>query len=299
MMLKIGGGRIDDIFRRLNQLVDRLESLFGDKPPEQLNWQALAYRWRRKNNQGVLEAINNIHQIAPDDLIGIDRQKQILDANTRQFLKQLPCNNALLWGSRGTGKSTLIKALLNRYSNEGLRLVEVEAHDLIDLPHIVEPLRQRPERFILFVDDLSFSADDSSYRALKAALDGSVAVAPDNVLIYATSNRRHLLPEMRKDNLDTVIVKGEIHHGEAVEEKISLSERFGVWLSFHPFSQDLYLEVVQHWLGKLGGINLDEEIRAQALEWALRRGNRSGRVAAQFAQDKVGRARLQDEKTSA
>ncbi|MEM7292144.1 MAG: ATP-binding protein [Pseudomonadota bacterium] len=274
------------------ELIAELARLLGAPQEKSVDWDATAYRWRRHGSNGTLESIADVHKISLDDLLGIDKQKAILDTNTRQFLKGLPCNNALLWGSRGTGKSTLIKALLNRYSEQGLRVVEVEAHDLIDLPHIVEPLRSRPERFLLFVDDLSFSADDSSYRALKAALDGSVAVAPKNVLIYATSNRRHLLPEMKKENLDTVVVHGEIHHGEAVEEKISLSERFGIWLSFQPFSQELYLHVVEHWLDKLGGMTLDESIRAHALEWALRRGNRSGRVAAQFAQDVVGQAQL-------
>lgn len=291
-MLNMGSNRIDQLFQRLNALVDRLDGLFSPASQTPIDWGANAYRWRRQGERATLEAIRNVHAISPDDLLGIDRQKSVLDANTQQFLRGLPCNNALLWGSRGTGKSTLIKALLNRYFDQGLRVVEVDAHDLIDLPHIVEPLMQRPERFILFVDDLSFSADDSSYRALKAALDGSFAVAPDNVLIYATSNRRHLLPEMKKENLDTVVVHGEIHHGEAVEEKVSLSERFGIWLSFQPFSQDLYLQVVSHWLNKLGGVSLDETTRKHALEWALRRGNRSGRVAAQFAQDAVGRLQL-------
>lgn len=282
----------DPLLDRIDRLVTRLENAFTSNADCEPDWSALAFRWRRRGQIGALESIHSVHAVSLDDLIGIDKQKSTLDTNTRQFLAGLPCNNALLWGSRGTGKSTLIKALLNRYAADGLRIVEVEAHDLIDLPEIVEPLHGRPERFILFVDDLSFSADDSSYRALKAALDGSVSVAPDNVKIYATSNRRHLLPEMKKENLDTVIVHGEIHHGEAVEEKISLSERFGVWLSFQPFSQQLYLDVVAYWLEKLGGLTLDETLRANALEWALRRGNRSGRVAAQFAQDAVGRAQL-------
>ncbi len=291
-MLKLGSGRIDQIFQRINELLDRLETRVVPAGSKKVDWDAHAFRWRGQGNSGALEAVTNIHKIALDDLLGIERQKQTLDTNTQQFLRGLPCNNALLWGSRGTGKSTLIKALLNRYFEQGLRLVEVDAHDLIDLPYIVEPLMQRRERFVLFVDDLSFSADDSSYRALKAALDGSIGVAPDNVLIYATSNRRHLMPEMKKENLDTVIVQGEIHHGEAVEEKISLSERFGIWLSFQPFSQDLYLRVVAHWLEKLGGDTPDEATTRHALEWALRRGNRSGRVAAQFAQDVVGRSKL-------
>ena len=218
-MFKISDGHLEKIFHRLEQLISRLEAMFTPPSDPPTHWDALAYRWQNHAQGADLQAIGNIHQIVLEDLIGIERQKQTLDANTQQFLRGLPCNNALLWGSRGTGKSTLVKALLNRYASQGLRLIEVATHDLIDLPRIVEPLHMRPERFVLFVDDLSFCADDPSYRALKAALDGSVAVAPDNVLIYATSNRRHLLPEMRKDNLDTVIVQGELHHSEAVEEK--------------------------------------------------------------------------------
>jgi len=225
-------------------------------------------------------------------LVGIERQAEVLDSNTRQFINRLPCNNALLWGARGTGKSSLVKAMLNRYAADGLRLVEVDAHDLIDLPEVVAPLTGRDERFILFVDDLSFDADDSSYRTLKAALDGSVAVAPENVLIYATSNRRHIVPEFQTDNDQSRLVNGELHHGEAVEEKISLSERFGVWLSFHPFSQDLYLQAVTQWLQNYGEVELDDTVRAEALKWALTRGNRSGRVAAQFARDWCGRTSL-------
>ena len=246
------GSRLDQLLHRVDGLLGRLEGMLASAPNNSIDWSARAYRWHRRGDHGALEAIANAHRVTLDDLLGIDRQKQALDVNTRQFMRGLPCNNALLWGPRGTGKSTLIKALSNAYFERGLRVVEVEVHDLIDLPYIIESLAHRPEYFILFVDDLSFSAGDSSYRALKAALDGSLIVAPDNVLIYATSNRRHLVPEMKEENLDTVVVQGEIHHNEAVEEKISLSERFGIWLSFQPFSQAMYLRIVGHWMEQLG-----------------------------------------------
>lgn len=277
---------------RLDNLAERMEAIFGPEQEPPFDDSVLAYRWRTKRGQGQLQPVPTPHRIALEDLVGIARQAEVLDFNTRQFLKGLPCNNALLWGARGTGKSSLVKAMLHRYGEKGLRVVEVDAHDLIDLPTVVEPLIGRSERYILFVDDLSFDADDSSYRTLKAALDGSVAVAPENVLIYATSNRRHIVPEYQTDNDQTRLVGGELHHGEAVEEKISLSERFGIWLSFHPFSQDLYLEAVTHWLDVYGNLKLDDEARGEALKWALTRGNRSGRVAAQFAKDWSGRKRL-------
>jgi hypothetical protein len=213
--------------------------------------------------------------------------------NTRQFLRGIPANNVLLWGSRGTGKSALVKALLNEYACEGLRLVEVEKHDLVDLPDIVDELYGRRERFIVFCDDLSFEADEPGYKALKVVLDGSVAPGADNVLIYATSNRRHLMPEFMDENLEIRRVQGEIHPGEAVEEKISLSERFGLCLSFYPFAQDDYLRIVHHWLGVLGVIpDRTDAVDKAALRWALARGSRSGRVAWQFAQDWAGRVGL-------
>jgi len=290
-MIDLGSGRLDRLFTRLNALVDRLEAIYASPATASAvstDWSALAFRWQA----GALRPIERLHAIELDDLLHLERQRAALEANTRQFIAGLPCNNALLWGARGTGKSTLVKALLNRYADDGLRLVEVEAHALIDLPEVVAPLAGRAERFLLFVDDLSFDADDASYRTLKAALDGSIAVAPDNVLIYATSNRRHLLPEQMEDNRKAQMVDGELHPGEAIEEKISLSERFGVWLSFQPFTQDQYLAVVAHWLARLGAGELDDEGRRAALQWALRRGNRSGRVANQFARDWIGRRRL-------
>lgn len=283
---------LNAVLAQIDSLADRMEAIFGPAAEPPFVADALAYRWRTSGGKGMLEPVRQVHRISVAELVGIDRQITTLDANTQQFVRGLPCNNALLWGARGTGKSSLVKAMLDRYSNDGLRLVEVDAHDLIDLPHVVQPLSGRQERYILFVDDLSFEADDPSYRTLKAALDGSVSVAPENVIIYATSNRRHLLPEMKSDNADSHIVDGELHHGEAVEEKISLSERFGIWLSFHPFSQQLYLQAVELWLGELGGGPMTDEARAEALRWALLRGNRSGRIAAQFARDWTGRQLL-------
>ena len=219
----------------------------------------------------------------------IDEQKARIDANTRQFVGRQPANNVLLTGARGSGKSSLIKALLNAYANDGLRVIEVEKGDLIDLPDIVEALERRPERFIIYCDDLSFDAGDATFKALKVVLDGSIASAPENVLIYATSNRRHLMPEYFDENLGSKRVGDEIHPGEAVEEKISLSERFGLWISFYPFDQDAYLNIVAHWLRSFGCE--EEEIAGaerEALNWALMRGSRSGRVAWQFAKDWSG-----------
>jgi predicted AAA+ superfamily ATPase len=223
------------------------------------------------------------------DLKDIDEQKARIDANTRQFLAGRPANNALLTGSRGSGKSSLIKALLNEYAADGLRVIEVEKSDLVDLPDIVELVDGRPERFLIFCDDLSFEAGDATFKALKVILDGSIAAAPGNVLIYATSNRRHLMPEYFDENLETHRVGDEIHAGEAVEEKISLSERFGLWLSFYPFDQDAYLNIVAHWLASFGFKKAEiEDAERDALNWALMRGSRSGRVAWQFAQDWAG-----------
>lgn len=283
---------METLIPQLTRLLERVEAIFGPESAPGLDGSTLAWRWLAKSgglaSGGRLEPIIYPHKLRLSDLLGIDRQKRLLVRNTRQFVKGAPCNNALLWGARGTGKSSLVKAVLNEFSGEGLRLIEIDAHALIDLPHVVAPLRGRSERFVLYVDDLSFDADDSSYRTLKAALDGSVAIAPDNVRIYATSNRRHLLPEHFSDNEDARIVDDEIHHGEAVEEKISLSERFGIWLAFHPFSQQLYLNVVKHWLAELGVQEMTAEVERAALQWALLRGNRSGRVAAQFACDWAG-----------
>jgi uncharacterized protein len=282
----------EHLLQRLECLLDRVERLLpaDTAPPD---WEAaIAYRWRAGtgNRRGALHTIPHPHNLHLTQLRNIDRQKALLEANTRQFVHGHPANNALLWGSRGTGKSSLIKALLTDYAADGLRLIEVDRDDLTDLADIAEQVRDRPERFVVFSDDLSFEAGDGSYKALKAMLDGSISAPPDNLLIYATSNRRHLLPEYMADNNNSRNVDGEIHHGEAVEEKISLSERFGLWVSFHPFGQDAYLDIVNAWLDSLGvSVSEPERLREDALRYALARGSRSGRVAWQFARDWAGR----------
>ncbi|MEY4735785.1 MAG: hypothetical protein RL302_104 [Pseudomonadota bacterium] len=260
---------------------------------EQPDWSAsIAFRYRRRSSgQGVISAVRHIGAIALDDLKEIDPQKEKIQRNTAQFVGGLPANNVLLTGARGTGKSSLIRACLHTYAPQGLRLIEVDKADLIDLPDIVELVAQRPEKFIVFCDDLSFDDGEPGYKALKSVLDGSVAAATPNVLIYATSNRRHLLPEYMSENLTyTHTADGEVHPGEGVEEKISLSERFGLWVSFYPFNQEEYLQIVAQWLSALGSSK--EQIaaaRPEALVWALERGSRSGRVALQFARDFSGR----------
>jgi len=273
--------RLDSILKRLEALAEKVEQHFPGKP--QTDWNSIAFRWR---NPGFLQTVPHPHDIRLDDLLHVDRQKQALIRNTEKFVQGEPANHVLLWGSRGTGKSSLIKALLQTYSDKGLRLIEVEKPDLINLSDIVDPLHERKEKFILFSDDLSFEADDASYKSLKAIMEGSIAAPPDNVLIYATSNRRHLMPEYMKENLETRVVENELHHGEAVEEKISLSERFGLWLSFYPLKQEQYLDIVHHWLKRL---NVDlrdkKEMETAALQFALYRGSRSGRVARQFVND--------------
>lgn len=274
---------------RAEQLLERIEPLLPPKSPEP-DWNsAVAFRWRKHGRYGYLQAILRTAAIRLADLHDIDAQKERIDANTRQFVNRRPANNVLLTGARGSGKSSLIKALLNEYAPKGLRVIEVEKSDLVDLPDIVELLEGRPERFIVYCDDLSFDAGDATFKALKVVLDGSIASAPDNVLIYATSNRRHLMPEYFDENLESKRVGDEIHPGEAVEEKISLSERFGLWLSFYPFDQDAYLNIVAHWLRSFGCRNAEiERAEREALNWALMRGSRSGRVAWQFAKDWSG-----------
>ncbi len=274
---------------RAERLLERIEPLLPPASPVP-DWDtAIAFRWRKRGSASYLQAVPRPAPIRLQDLQDIDDQKARIDANTRQFVAGQPANNVLLTGARGSGKSSLIKALLNEYASDGLRIIEVEKHDLVDLPDIVDLVENRPERFIIFCDDLSFDAGDATFKALKVVLDGSIAAAPDNVLIYATSNRRHLMPEYFEENLETHRVGKEIHPGEAIEEKVSLSERFGLWLSFYPFDQDAYLNIVAHWLHTLGCE--DAEItRAErdALNWALQRGSRSGRVAWQFAKDWAG-----------
>lgn len=293
---------LEKFLKRAEGLVERLEQLLP--PPAQApDWKAsTAFRWRKSNGRGFLQPVRNPHRIHLSDLRDIDRQKALVEANTRQFVEGRPANNVLLTGARGTGKSSLVKACFNRHLSKGLRLIEVDKTDLIDLPDITDLLAGRPERFILFCDDLSFEASETSYKALKAALDGSIAAPLDNLLIYATSNRRHLMPENMQENLETKYVGDEIHPGETVEEKISLSERFGLWVSFYPFDQDAYLDIVAHWLGDLGctpGARDMDSMREAALQWALQRGSRSGRVAWQFARDWAGRSTPSARKKSA
>lgn len=275
-------------------LVKRLEKLLPAEP-EPPDWKAsIAFRWRRKDSRGYIEPVSHVHRISLKDLRGIDQQKQLVEQNTRQFVEGFPANNVLLTGARGTGKSSLIKALLNKYASKGLRLIEVEKQDLVDLPEIVDCICQRPERFVLYCDDLSFEADEPGYKALKVVLDGSIAAASDNCLIYATSNRRHLMPEYMHENLEYKHVGEEIHPGETTEEKVSLSERFGLWVSFYPFDQDDYLKIVAVWLEhfKAPGAHSEAAHKA-ALQWALTRGSRSGRVAWQFARDWAGKRKLE------
>ncbi len=279
----------EHFFVRANRLLERWEALLEGRarPPD---WTHDAYRWRHDRHGMRLVPVARPHRVHLDDLLCMDRQKAEVVRNTEQFLRGGPANNALLWGARGTGKSTLIKAVFNAYIDRGLRLIEVEKEHLVDLVEIVETLEDRPERFLLYCDDLSFEADDPGYKSLKAVLEGSIAAPAANVLIYASSNRRHLLPEMKAENQDVHLVDGEIHPGEAIEEKVSLSERFGLWLSFYPFDQAQYLQIVDHWLARLGAGSCDDEAtRLAALRWARQRGSRSGRVARQFAIDQAGR----------
>lgn len=281
----------DEFFRRAEALVARLERLFPAAAADRVD-DGLAWRWRKRQGIGTLEPIRQFSAVQLTDLRHIDFQREELERNTRQFLRGLPANNALLWGPRGTGKSSLVKALFNAYVEQGLRIVEVERGDLVDLPDIVERLHGRSGRYVVFCDDLAFDEHDSSYRALKTVLDGSLAAPPDNLVIYATSNRRHLVPERLRDNLDARAVDGEIHQSEAVEEKISLSERFGLWLSFHPYNQERYLDIVRHWLQAFGVPEPDAATEHAALQWALLHGSRSGRSAFQFAKDWAGRSAL-------
>ncbi len=282
---------LESLVARAEALLGRLEALLP-QPAAAPNWQAsTAFRWRKRGGAGVLLPVRHVATIRLDALVEVEPQKQRLLRNTAQFVAGRAANNVLLTGARGTGKSSLIKACLNEFAPQGLRLIEVDKADLVDLADIVELVAERSERFVIFCDDLSFDEGEAGYKALKSVLDGSVAQASDNVLIYATSNRRHLLPEYMRDNLSYRHTEdGELHPGEVVEEKISLSERFGLWLSFYPFTQDEYLAIAAQWLRAFG---VDEAriaaARQECLVWALERGSRSGRVAYQFARDYAGR----------
>ena len=281
--------------KELERILERLDQVLPPPPPA-TDWKAsIAFRWRSSGRRAVgrdapgwLQPVRHVHRIKLADLRGVDKQIERVEQNTRQFMDGKPANNVLLTGARGTGKSSIVKGLLNKYAKQGLRLIEVEKNDLVDLPTIVDQVAPRPERFLLFCDDLSFHGAEEGYIALKVALDGSISTTSENLLIYATSNRRHLMPEYMTENLETKYVGDEIHPGETVEEKISLSERFGLWVTFYPFDQDEYLDIVEQWLRSFG-VSSGEKGREEALQWALQRGSRSGRVAYQFARDWAGR----------
>ena len=283
---------LERILHRAEMLMARIEMVLP-QPLHAPDWKAgIAFRYRKRSSgHGVLEPVRHIGQMSLDDLKEIDQQKEKIQRNTLQFIEGKPANNVLLTGARGTGKSSLVKACLNTYASRGLRLIEVDKQDMTDLPDIIEVVAERAEKFIIFCDDLSFDEGEPGYKALKSILDGTVAAATANVLIYATSNRRHLLPEYMKDNLSyTHTEDGEVHPGEVIEEKISLSERFGLWVSFYPFSQDEYLHIVDQWLSSLKVPQHKwEQAHPESLVWALERGSRSGRVAYQFARDFAGR----------
>jgi len=281
---------LNRLIARAEALVTRLEGVLP-RPLEAPDWSAsVAFRYRKRGGTGRIDPVRHVARIALDDIVEVDPQKERLVRNTAQFVAGHAANNVLLTGARGTGKSSLVKACLNAFAPKGLRLIEVDKHDLVDLPDLLDLVSDRPERFIVFCDDLSFDEGEPGYKELKSILDGTVSQAADNVLIYATSNRRHLLPEYMKENLTYKHTEdGEVHPGEVVEEKISLSERFGLWVSFYPFSQDEYLAIVAQWLR---GFGVPEDAiaasRQESLVWALERGSRSGRVAFQFAKDYSG-----------
>ncbi|WP_442908864.1 ATP-binding protein [Halopseudomonas sp.] len=287
----------EQFMQRVADFIDRFERTLP-ATPSAVDWSStFAARWSMEGQLCQLRPLQVSLSLRLDDLVGVDRQKQLLESNTGQFVRGLPANNALLWGARGTGKSSLVRALLSEYAQAGMRLIEVDKADLVHLSALLPLLAGQPWRFVLFCDDLAFETDDSGYKALKTVLDGTVEASPENILLYATSNRRHLLPEHNSDNLSARQVDGEIHPGEAIEEKIALSDRFGLWVSFYPFSQEHYLAVVQKWLGQLAGQyglqwQWDEQLQLEALRWATGRGNRNGRCAYQFARSWVGRQLL-------
>ncbi|MFO1387811.1 ATP-binding protein [Cellvibrio sp.] len=279
---------LDQIVQLLERLVNKVEAVFPPLNPEP-DWSAGAFRWRREaGDKGYLQVVKNPHRIDLNSLKNVETQKQAIVRNTAQFVGGRSANNVLLTGARGTGKSTLVKACWNQFSAQGLKIIEVDKTDLIQLSDIVDLVSERPEKFIIFCDDMSFEEGESTYKALKSALDGSIAAPSNNILFYATSNRRHLLPEKMRENLEVNNENGEIRPGDTTEEKVSLSERFGLWLSFYPFSQEDYLAAARYWVEYLGGI-WDKTTELEALLWHRTRGARSGRIAWQFAKDFVGK----------
>jgi predicted AAA+ superfamily ATPase len=282
--------KLEKAIDRAEALIAKLEALFHE-PSRPVDWKAIAWRWVMQGGHGHLEAVSHPHQISLDHIQFVDAQKAEIVRNTRQFLAGLPANHVLLTGARGTGKSSLIKALLNAYAKDGLRLIEVERQDLVHLDQIVELVRNRQEKFIIFCDDLTFEANDTGYKALKVALDGSIAGNSDNVLIYATSNRKNLMPELMADNEPLLGANGEIRPFETIDEKVALAERFGLWLSFYSFDQDEYLKICEGWLATFN-VPWNEAASRAALSFSHTRGMRSGRVAYQFARDYAGRLGL-------
>lgn len=281
---------LSQLISRAEGLINKLEALIPAQS-QSMDWTATAWRWVKSGSLGSLQAVHHPHSIALDNIQFIDRQKVEVVRNTQQFLQGLSANHVLLTGARGTGKSSLIKALLNAYANQGLRIIEVEKQDLVDLPSIVALIRERAEKFIIFCDDLTFEANDASYKALKVILDGSIEHASSNVLVYATSNRKNLMPEFMADNLATQDFNGEVRPNDSIEEKTALAERFGLWLSFYSFGQEEYLAIAQHWLASFN-IKFDNDAREAALGFSRTRGARSGRVAYQFAKDYAGKLQL-------
>ncbi len=282
--------KFESLITRTESLINKLEGLLPAQNPP-VDWAARAWRWLKINGKSQLQAVQNPHQISLGNIHFVDAQKAEIVRNTRQFLAGLPANNVLLTGARGTGKSSLIKALLTEFSQQKLRLIEVEKHDLVQLPEIVALIKNRPEKFIIFCDDLTFEANDESYKALKVVLDGSVSAVSDNMLVYATSNRKNLMPEFMADNLATKHSDGEIRPSDTIEEKTALAERFGLWLSFYAFDQDEYLAICKSWLATFD-IAWDEAASRAALSFTHTRGARSGRVAYQFARDYAGKSKL-------
>lgn len=284
--------QLESLIARAEDLLLKLEGFLLPKP-QTVDWNAIAWRWVESSGSGALQAIPYPHQIRLDNIQFVDRQKDEIVRNTRQFLQGLTANNVLLTGARGTGKSSLIKALLTEFSTQGLRLIEVEKHDLVYLPAIVNLIRNRSEKFIIYCDDLTFESNDIAYKALKVVLDGSLVNTSDNVLVYATSNRKNLMPELMVDNLATTNEDGEIRPSDTIEEKTALAERFGLWLSFYSFDQTEYLAIAAHWL-KAFDVDFDEDAKKAALTFTYTRGARSGRVAYQFARDYAGKLKLHD-----